>query len=103
MAFVWIQLDSVNGETLTAVVVNRDNGLHPATIIVDRYNRMGYDNSVTVHRWALLVTLNLKMQDYRAQPFSTLHPAIYLRMHIIISADVHWIFQKCMCSRTFLH
>ena len=44
------QLDSVNGETMTAVVVNHDDGLRPATVIVDRYNRIGYDGSITVHR-----------------------------------------------------
>ncbi|KAK7104885.1 uncharacterized protein [Littorina saxatilis] len=43
-------LDSVNAGTVTAVVVNHDDGLHPATIIVDRYNRRGYDAPVTVHR-----------------------------------------------------
>ncbi|KAK7481137.1 hypothetical protein BaRGS_00027570 [Batillaria attramentaria] len=45
-----MQLDAVAEGTVTAVVVNHDDGLHPSTIIVDRYNRITYDNSVTVHR-----------------------------------------------------
>ncbi|XP_076464688.1 uncharacterized protein LOC143296550 [Babylonia areolata] len=45
-----MQLDSVNRESMTAVVVNRDDGLHPATIIVDRYNRIANDGGITVHR-----------------------------------------------------
>ncbi|KAL8590298.1 hypothetical protein ACOMHN_006414 [Nucella lapillus] len=45
-----MQLDSVNRDSMTAVVVNRDDGLHPSTIIVDRYNRIGYDGGITVHR-----------------------------------------------------
>lgn len=45
-----MQLNSVNGESVTAVVVNQDDGLHPATIIVDRYNRLTYDPTAALLR-----------------------------------------------------
>lgn len=47
------QLDAVSGGTVTAVVVNHDDGLHPATIIMDRYDRMSYEHAAAFHRFVL--------------------------------------------------
>ena len=80
----------MTGETLTAVVVNRDNGLHPATIIVDRYNRIGYDNSISLHRCVMRATLSFKMQDYLTPPSSTLHSSTPKN----IFTDVHLISER---------
>ncbi|XP_025105076.1 uncharacterized protein LOC112570712 [Pomacea canaliculata] len=45
-----MRLDAVSGGTVTAVVVNHDDGLHPATIIMDRYDRMSYEHAAAFHR-----------------------------------------------------